>query len=85
MLQDDGNRTWRVGSGGLHPDQHATIGGDRQVYSHLDAAQGSPQDDALAVELDNAHALISGVVCVLEAQRQSEGVEPPSGGEVERL
>ena len=69
----------------LDPDRHAEIGRDRHLDRHLDAAHRPAQHDALARELDQAHALVGGPVVDREPHREGEGVEPLAHGSTRQV
>ena len=76
MFEHDRDGARSLARGRLHADRHAAIGGDRHVDRHLDAAQRAPQHHALAVQLDDAHALVGSLVAGRETDREGKGVEP---------
>ena len=77
VLEHDGD-DGRHGSAGFanEPDGDAAKGRDRHIQRHAHAAHRPPQHHALAVQIDNAPALIGRFVGGFKTHGQGEGVEP---------
>ena len=76
VLEHDGDRGRRRVRRSGQADGNAAEGGDRQIQRHAHAADAATHHDALAMQIDDAPALVGRFIGGFETHGQRERVEP---------
>ena len=76
MFKDDRDCSRRLVRFAMETDGDAAEGGYRQADRHSHAANRAAHHHATGMEIDEAHAAVSGVIDSFKPRGQREGVEP---------